>query len=74
MLEQFAGDNYPGLCPEAIAVLLKANQGAAAAYGDHWTQQAADRLRELFENDCKVFFVYSGTTGNSSAETDQNFV
>ncbi len=68
MLEQFASDNYAGMCPEAIAALLAANQGSAIAYGeDPWTQQAADRLRELFETDCEVFFVFSGTAGNSLA-------
>lgn len=68
MLEQFASDNYSGMCPEAIAALLEANQGAAIAYGDDpWTQQAADRLRELFATDCEVFFVFSGTAGNSLA-------
>lgn len=68
MLEQFASDNYSGMCPEAIAALLAANQDSAIAYGDDpWTQQAADRLRELFETDCEVFFVFSGTAGNSLA-------
>lgn len=68
MLEQFASDNYAGMCPEAIAALLEANQGQAIAYGaDPWTQQAADRFRELFETDCEVFFVFSGTAGNSLA-------
>ncbi|NEQ46340.1 MAG: low specificity L-threonine aldolase [Leptolyngbya sp. SIOISBB] len=68
MLEQFASDNYSGMCPEAISALLAANQGPAIAYGeDPWTQQAADRLRELFATDCEVFFVFSGTAGNSLA-------
>ncbi len=68
MLEQFASDNYSGLCPEAIAALLAANEGHVSAYGeDPWTQKAADRLRELFETDCEVFFVFSGTAGNSLA-------
>ncbi|MGD1942949.1 MAG: threonine aldolase family protein [Leptolyngbyaceae cyanobacterium] len=68
MLEQFASDNYSGMCPEAIAALLAANQGHAIAYGDDpWTQRAADRFREIFETDCEVFFVFSGTAGNSLA-------
>ena len=68
MLEQFASDNYSGMCPEAIAALLAANQGQAIAYDDDpWTQRAADRLREVFETDCEVFFVFSGTAGNSLA-------
>jgi threonine aldolase len=68
MFEQFASDNYSGLCPEAIAALLAANQGHAIAYGDDpWTQKAADRFREIFETDCEVFFVFNGTAGNSLA-------
>lgn len=68
MIEQFASDNYSGICPEAISALLAANQGHAAAYGeDPWTQKAADRFREIFETDCDVFFVFSGTAGNSLA-------
>lgn len=68
MIEQFASDNYSGMCPEAIAALLEANQGHAIAYGDDpWTQRAADRLREIFETDCEVFFVFSGTAANSLA-------
>lgn len=68
MLEQFASDNYSGMCPEALAALVTANQGHAPAYGDDpWTQKVADRFRELFETDCEVFLVYSGTAGNSLA-------
>ncbi|MGF1498350.1 MAG: low specificity L-threonine aldolase [Elainellaceae cyanobacterium] len=64
--EQFASDNYSGMCPEAVEYLMRANQGSAPAYGDdRWTQQAADRLRELFETDCEVFFVFNGTAANS---------
>ncbi|MBE7385230.1 MAG: low specificity L-threonine aldolase [Leptolyngbya sp. SIO1E4] len=68
MLEQFASDNYSGMCPEAIAALLAANQGHVSAYGeDPWTQKVADRFREIFETDCEVFFVFNGTAGNSLA-------
>ncbi len=47
--EQFASDNYSGICPEALEYMLKANYGSAAAYGnDEWTQRDFDRFRELF--------------------------
>ena len=66
MLEQFASDNYSGICPEAMAYLHQANQGNALAYGnDEWTQKAADHFRSLFETDCEVFFVFNGTAANS---------
>ncbi|MBF2063089.1 MAG: low specificity L-threonine aldolase [Calothrix sp. C42_A2020_038] len=65
-LEQFASDNYSGICPEALEYTLKANQGSAPAYGnDEWTQRASDNFRELFEIDCEVFFVFNGTAANS---------
>lgn len=62
----FASDNYAGICPEAWAALAEANQGHARGYGeDPWTEQAADLLRELFETECEVFFVFNGTAANS---------
>jgi len=65
-LEQFASDNYSGICPEALEYTIKANQGSAPSYGnDQWTQKASDKFRELFEIDCEVFFVFNGTSANS---------
>ncbi|GAA5232608.1 low specificity L-threonine aldolase [Verticiella sediminum] len=66
--QQFASDNYAGICPEAWASMLEANQGHAPAYGnDLWTQRASDALRSLFETDCEVFFAFNGTAANSLA-------
>ena len=63
---RFASDNYAGICPEAWAALATANEGYACAYGeDEWTRQACDLLREFFETDCEVFFVFTGTAANS---------
>ena len=63
---QFASDNYAGVCPEAWETLSAANDGHAPPYGnDAWTQQACDALRQLFETDCEVFFVSSGTAANA---------
>src|SRR5512136_1765790 len=65
---QFASDNNAGICPEAWAAMAEANQGHAPGYGDDpWTARAADLLRELFETDCEVFFVFNGTSANSLA-------
>src|ERR1051326_7521822 len=62
----FASDNYAGICPEAWAALEKANQGHAVSYGDDpWTARAADLVRDLFEMQCEVFFVFNGTAANS---------
>jgi threonine aldolase len=59
-------DNCSGICPEAWAAMAEANRSHEASYGnDTWTQRAADRLREIFEKDCEVFFVFNGTAANS---------
>ncbi|WP_061240237.1 low specificity L-threonine aldolase [Ectopseudomonas composti] len=66
--QQFASDNYSGICPEAWAAMAEANQGHQRAYGDdEWTARAADHFRQLFETDCEVFFAFNGTAANSLA-------
>lgn len=66
--QQFASDNYAGICPEAWAAMQDANQGSEPAYGeDNWTQRAADAFRALFETECEVFFAFNGTAANSLA-------
>ena len=66
--QQFASDNYAGICPEALDAMALANEGSATAYGDdEWTRRAADAFRALFETDCDVFFVFNGTAANSLA-------
>lgn len=67
--QHFASDNYAGICPEARAALIEANtSGHEPAYGDDsWTQQVCDRIRDLFQTDCEVFFVFNGTAANSLA-------
>src|SRR5438876_2462376 len=63
---QFASDNYAGVCPEAWAATLTANQGHVRGYGDDaWTAKAADLIRDVFETKCEVFFVFNGTAANS---------
>ena len=67
-MQNFASDNYAGICPEAVQALLAANVGHAPAYGDDdWTRRVSDRLRELFATDCDVYFVFNGTAANSLA-------
>lgn len=66
--QQFASDNYAGICPEALEATEAANRGHATAYGDDpWTARAADAFRNLFETDCEVYFVFNGTAANSLA-------
>jgi len=67
-MQHFASDNCAGICPEALQALLAANDGDAPGYGDdEWTRRVSDRLRELFETDCDVYFVFNGTAANSLA-------
>jgi threonine aldolase len=62
----FGSDNYAGICPEAWQALEQANRDHCPGYGDdEWTARAADLIRETFETDCEVFFVFNGTAANS---------
>ena len=64
----FASDNNSGACPEVLEVMEESNREHAAGYGDdEWTRRASDALREVFETDCEVFFVFNGTAANSLA-------
>jgi threonine aldolase len=63
---QFASDNYSGICPEAWRSLEEANQGHSRSYGDDpYTEKASDLIRQIFESDCEIFFVFNGTAANS---------
>jgi len=68
MRRQFASDNYSGICPEALAALTGANEGHSIPYGeDEYTARACNMMRDFFETDCDVFFVFNGTAANSLA-------
>lgn len=66
---QFTSDNTAALCPEAWAALEEANRDeAVVSYGDdEWTKRACDRVRELFETECDVYFAFNGTAANALA-------
>jgi threonine aldolase len=67
-VRQFASDNYAGICPTALEAMSAANAGHVFSYGrDDWTLRAANKLREFFEINCEVFFVFNGTAANSLA-------
>jgi len=64
----FASDNYAGICPEAWQAMAEANSGFVSSYGDDpWTAKACSLIRDTFETDCQVFFVFNGTAANSLA-------
>ena len=63
---QFASDNTAAICPEAWTALEQANTSYAASYGeDEWTAKVCDRIREIFEVDCDVYFAFTGTGANA---------
>jgi len=65
---EFASDNTAAICPEAWEALKEANAGGAPSYGDDsWTARVCDRVREIFEADCDVYFVFNGTAANALA-------
>jgi len=62
----FASDNVAPICPEAWAALQEANVHYAPSYGeDSWTARVCNRVREIFETDCDVYFVFTGTAANA---------
>ena len=64
----FASDNYAGICPEALQSTIDANHGYEPSYGDdRHTAKACGLVRDIFETDCQVFFVFNGTAANSLA-------
>ena len=65
---EFASDNTAPICLEVWAALQEANTDYSAAYGeDRWTARVCDRIREIFETDCDVYFVFTGTSANALA-------
>jgi threonine aldolase len=64
----FASDNTATICPEAWIALEQANTNYAPAYGDdEWTSEVCERVREIFEIDCDVYLVFTGTAANALA-------
>jgi threonine aldolase len=67
-LRQLTSDTYAGICPEALQAMQEANRGHVPAYGDdEYTRRATKRLCELFDTECRAFFVSGGTAANALA-------
>jgi len=65
---EFSSDNVAPICPESWAALQEANAHYAPSYGeDRWTARVCDRVREIFETNCDVYFVLTGTAANALA-------
>lgn len=64
----FASDNASGASGKVLAAIVAANDGFAMPYGaDPWTAAAEKALCELFERDCAVFLLPTGTAANALA-------
>ena len=61
----FCSDNTAGAHPRILAALTAVNAGATMPYGnDDLTRQVEARIAEIFERDCAVFLVGTGTAAN----------
>lgn len=64
----FTSDNCAGVAPEILAALVRANDGAAASYGDdRVTARLKAQFSKLFEREVAVFPVIGGTAANALA-------
>jgi threonine aldolase len=64
----FASDNCAPAHPAVLEALARANEGALASYGaDALTARAQAMVRDVFERDCDVLFVATGTAANAIA-------
>ncbi|MDZ4776891.1 MAG: low specificity L-threonine aldolase [Alphaproteobacteria bacterium] len=64
----FISDTTAPVHPRIMEAIVAANAGVASSYGaDPWTARAIARLKDIFETDCAVFLVASGTAANALA-------
>ena len=64
----FISDNQAGVHPRVLERLQSLSHGSAAGYGeDGWTAAADSAVQKIFETDCAVFFVSTGTAANALA-------
>lgn len=64
----FTSDNSVGAAPEILAAIAQANDGALPSYGaDAAMKRVEARIAEIFETECRVFLVSTGTAANALA-------
>lgn len=62
----FASDNASAAHPKILQAIIDANTGHAPSYGgDAWTLRAEAAVREVFERDCTLHLVSTGTAANA---------
>ena len=61
----FGSDNHYGVHPEVMDAIVRANSGAAHAYGDDaYTERAVSKMRSVFGSHAEIYFVFNGTAAN----------
>ena len=64
----FVSDNQAGVHESVLAALEAANSGSSPGYGEDKLTAAAEKsVSAVFETDCDVFFVTTGTAANALA-------
>ena len=62
----FSSDNVAGAHESVLRAVVEANANTVPAYGDDALSAEADTaLQNLFETECAVFFVTTGTAANA---------
>ncbi len=62
----FASDNTAPMHPKILEALTRANEGTAMPYGnDPLAARVGEKLSQLFERECAVFLVSTGTAANA---------
>jgi threonine aldolase len=65
-VNDFRSDNTHGASVEITDAIARVSMGNKTSYGnDELTHRVRDRVRELFETDCEVLPVSTGTAGNA---------
>jgi threonine aldolase len=67
-VKMFGSDNLAGAHPRVIEAVTRYGDGFATAYGDdEITRRVEQRVAEVFERECSVFLVGTGTAANALA-------
>lgn len=67
-MRDFRSDNTHAASPEILEAVARAAAGTMTSYGnDEITERVRKRCCEIFERDCDVFPVITGTAGNALA-------
>jgi threonine aldolase len=64
----FASDNTAPISPEILQAIARASEGKTGSYGaDPLTERFSARINEIFETNCAVYPVGTGTAANALA-------